>query len=222
MVKCNNCGYEDEEDTEFCFNCSIKRYGSSRDFAYNQLFELMRLEIARSARLDSKAHAYIGFLSIAVTILGTLGAIIIENIKTQGIMTTNIIFTLSIFYVFVVMFFIFGVLSAFWAYHKGSIFMENKLREEAKQGKRPKRKRPKSKEVFFGFDVNWLSEYSEIGTSKLQKSLIPHLREIHERRYLLNNDKSDCILYAFMFTMVAISLLLCIVITIGIYGMGLV
>ena len=136
-------------------------------------------------------------------------------------MTTNIILTLSIVYVFVALFFIFGVFSAFWAYHKGSIFIEKKSNGKGKSGKISKNGHLKSKEVFIGFDFNWLSENSEMGLSNLQKFLIPHLREIHAIRYSLNNQKSNCILFAYIFTMVAVSLLLFMVIIIGTYGMGL-
>lgn len=220
-TKCKDCGQKVDDNGDFCHNCGARLKESSQDFVYNQMFDLLKLEISRTARLDSKAHTYIGFLSIAITILASLGGLIIESIKTEGKIMTDIIIFISIIYVFVALFFIIGVLFAFRAYHTGSIFVRKQSNNKGQSGTKLKRSHPKSNKVFLGLDLRWLSENYEMGLPNVQKYLISHILEIHSRRRSLNNQKSNNILYAYIATITSVLLLLCMVIIIGIYGMGL-
>lgn len=103
MVSCPNCNKGVSEDWDFCFYCGadLKQVLKAaqkileaaqeigRTFAYDQLFELLKLEVNRTAVLDSKATTYSGLLGIAVTILTAFGGVIsirgleIHEIKDQ-------------------------------------------------------------------------------------------------------------------------------------------
>ncbi len=68
---------------------------SKLSFVYDQLFELMKQENeGRQLHLDSKANTYIGLLSIAVTIFGTLGGLLtVENINLMKTLDFSLVAT---------------------------------------------------------------------------------------------------------------------------------
>jgi hypothetical protein len=210
MMDCKECEEKVSDDWEYCFKCGAKIDEPSRKFIYDQLFELMKLETSRSAQLDSKAHTYIGFLSIAITILGSFGGLLIENIKSQGLILSNIIIIISILYVLVALLFIIGVIFAFKAYHTGSIKINEEYGDHVPLN------------VFVGMDVDWLAKKSGRRLSHVQNYLIPHLRWIYLRNYRLNNEKSNNILNAYMCTIIAVFLLLGMIVVIGLYGTGII
>jgi hypothetical protein len=90
MVSCSNCNKDVSVDWDYCFYCGtdLKQVLKAaqevleaaqeigRTFAYDQLFELLKLEANRTALLDSKATTYSGLLGIAVTILTAFGGVI--------------------------------------------------------------------------------------------------------------------------------------------------
>lgn len=92
---------------------------NSGEFIYNQIFELMKLEDSRRYGLDSKAQTYIGLLSIAITLLGALGAVTIEYAKKELVFSDTVRIML-LFYLVTEFAFVAGAIFAFRAYHIGS------------------------------------------------------------------------------------------------------
>lgn len=135
MKSCPKCDRIVDEEWDFCTYCGQELvHETSNAFAYDQLFELMKLEEARRSYLDSKASTYIGLLSIAVTILTAFGGALtirggqIQEIKNQQTVIPN--FTIVIIYIlyfFIVILFILGVIFAFRAYSTGSIKISRDL-----------------------------------------------------------------------------------------------
>jgi len=130
MRICQNCGEEILSDNwDYCHKCGTEILRPGRAFIYEQLFELMKLQDNRRQHLDSKAHTYIGLLSIAVTIIVALGGLTIENIIIQQLLISNNTLILSVLYVSTVLLFTIGVIVAFHAYHIGSPIIKNEGNE---------------------------------------------------------------------------------------------
>jgi len=192
MTLCQKCGAALSEEWDYCFECGTRIVEPSLAFTYDQLFELVKLEEERREHLDTKAYTYIGLLSIAVTIIVSLGSLTIKDFKSHQLLASNVILIISGLYVVTVLLFIIGVLFAFRAYHTGSIIVKGGVDGQ------------KQKNVFLFMDVDWLVKNSDRRLSSVQKELIDHLREIFSINYQLNNQKSNNILYAYKFTIIAI------------------
>lgn len=208
---CNNCGNPIFREDKYCEKCGNK-IKSSREFAYKQLFELMKLEGDRREQLDSKASTYIGLLSIAVTIIGGLGGITIATIQNEELLISNIILIISGLYFSTIIFFIIGVVQAFHAYHIGSIIVNENLLETKPNGI--------NRSVFHGMDVDWLVKNSDARLQFVEKDLIPHIGDIYSINSQLNNLKSNSIIWAYRFSIggISILLLLCITMLVSILG----
>ncbi|RZB33487.1 MAG: hypothetical protein SRB1_01144 [Desulfobacteraceae bacterium Eth-SRB1] len=135
MRICQSCGEKILSDNwDYCRKCGTEILRPGRAFIYEQLFELMKLQDNRRQHLDSKAHTYIGLLSIAVTIIVALGGLTIENIIIRQLLSSNNISILSVLYFSTVLLFTISVIVAFHAYHIGSpIIKENSDRENISQ-----------------------------------------------------------------------------------------
>lgn len=203
MTLCKKCGANVSEEWEYCFECGARIIKPSLAFMYDQLFEVLKLEGQRREHLDSKASTYIGLLSIAVTIVVSLGSLTIKDFKSHQLIASNTtLVIISVLYVLTVLFFIIGVFYAFRAYHTGSKIVKGESDNQM------------PKNVFLFMDVKWLAENSDMKLSSVQKVLINHIHEIYSVNYPLNNQKSNNILYAYRFTFFAIILLLILFITI--------
>ncbi len=209
---CNKCGNPISWDDKYCEKCGNKIFKPSREFTYNQLFELMKIQENRREHLDSKASTYIGLLSIAVTVIGGLGSIAIATIQSKESSASNLILIISSLYFSTIILFIIGVLIAFHAYHVGSIIVNEKLLKT--------KPIEIERKVFHGMDVDWLVKNSDKGLQFVQKELILHVRNVYSVNYQLNNLKSNSIIWAYRFSIGGISLLLllCITLLIGIFG----
>jgi hypothetical protein len=121
MRFCQNCGEKILSDNwDYCHKCGAEVLRPSRAFIYEQLFDLMKLQDNRRQHTDSKAHTYIGLLSIAVTIVVALGGVAIKNIMNPELLRSNSGLILLVLYLSTVLLFIISVLFAFRAYHIGS------------------------------------------------------------------------------------------------------
>lgn len=208
MTLCQKCGANVSEEWEYCFECGARIIEPSLAFMYDQLFEVLKLEEQRRERLDSKASTYIGLLSIAVTIIVSLGSLTIRDFKSHQLIASNItLLIISVLYFLTVLFFIISVLYAFRAYHIGSKIVKGEI-----DGRM-------LKNVFLFMDMDWLVKNSDKRLSSVQKVLINHIYEIFSLNYPLNNQKSNNILYAYRFTLFATILLLSLFVTmlIGVY-----
>jgi hypothetical protein len=251
----------------------------------------MKLEESRRNNLDSKAHSYIGLLSIAITLLVAVGGILINDFTQTDSTIPDSTRGILILYLLTELFFVIGVIHAFSAYHTGStnvphvfryfqdlnhkfifswdlnsrseeerfkkwiaknhnaewilqsdvIKTNNNIsasdnsgnslditidssRNEAKlsiNNASVKRLIVKEnncqtnvyclqKEVYMGMDTDWLAKKADIKKSQLYKHLIPHIQEILYINYNLNNKKSNSILKAYHYSMIAIFILLII------------
>ena len=101
---------------------------TSVEFAYDQLYDLVKLEEERRAYLDTKAGTYIGLLGVSVSILTAFGGIlIIQNgqilkIKDMDAISSHDLLILIYFFYFIIIFlFIIAVFFAFRAYNTGSL-----------------------------------------------------------------------------------------------------
>lgn len=228
MTLCQKCGASVSDDEEFCYKCGARIDEPSLTFIYDQLFELLKLENQRREHLDSKAQTYIGLLSIAVTIIVSLGSLTIKDLKSQQLIASNINLIIYVLYISTVLFFISSVLFAFRAYHTGSIIMYppkvlqwgitliKRLKLNLSQRLAPNNSRAVGynnevepaaqtpKNVFVIVEVPWLVKNSDKRLSKVKKSLIDHLGNIHSINYQLNNQKSDNLLYAYYFSVIAL------------------
>jgi hypothetical protein len=130
MIICQNCGAELLSDNEdYCHKCGAEVLRPSRAFIYEQLCDLMKLQDNRRQHIDSKAHTYIGLLSIAVTIIVALGGLAIKNIMNPELLMSNNGLILLVLYLSTVLLFIISVIFAFRAYHIGAprIKIDDKL-----------------------------------------------------------------------------------------------
>lgn len=218
MRTCSNCKREMEDYWDYCHNCGTEIFRPTRAFTYDQLFELMKLQDNRRQHLDSKAHTYIGLLSIAVTIVVALCGLTIENIIIPRLVITYNSLILSGLYVSTVLLFIIGVIFAFQAYHIGSPII--KIDDDGKiQITAEKRKK-----VYLRLDEKRLVEKSDEGLASLQNNLIHSLENIISKNKILNIRKSNKIILAYYVTITAIIslLLLCVTIILSIYGIRII
>lgn len=221
MRICQNCGDKILSDNwDYCHKCGTEILRPGRAFIYEQLFELMKLQDNRRQHLDSKAHTYIGLVSIAVTIIVALGGLTIENIIIQQLLISNNISILSVLYVSTVLLFTIAVIVAFQAYHIGSPIIKNGGDEAVLQKTYDESiTDEKTKKVYLRLDEKWLVENSDKGLVFLQKKLIQILGTIISENQKFNIKKSNSIIWAYYITITAIIslLLLCLTIILSIY-----
>lgn len=191
---------------------------TSQTFAYNQLFELMKLEVTRRQYLDSKASTYIGLLSIAVTVLTAFGGILvfrggqIQEIKAQQQLISNELGVLiSILYLLIVFCFVMGVIFAFYAFSTGSknvplntkesnhikkyiyIFM-NYLRPSYAFSWDDSEKNYRKLKRFLArkFDINWIKD-AKIARNNNGKTIIVFKGGKNDLYLKLNNEHTEAI-----------------------------
>lgn len=240
MESCPKCNRIVAEEWDFCTYCGQELvHETSNAFAYDQLFELMKLEEARRSYLDSKASTYIGLLSIAVTVLTAFGGALtiregqIQEIKNPQIVISSLaMLIMYILYFFIIIVFILGVIFAFRAYITGSIKTspdsekKNMLKKLAEElcSLIPKKLRSFFQideiDVFQGMDIDYIAKYSDIKLLEMRKDLIYHLKDITSNNYNLNNLKSDRIISAYRVTILGILLLLLLSLIVGLIGIG--
>lgn len=218
MRTCSKCKRGIEDYWDYCHNCGTEIFRPTRAFIYDQLFELMKLQDNRRQYLDSKAHTYIGLLSIAVTIIVALGGITIENIIAPRLVISYNVLILSGLYVSTVLLFISGVIFAFQAYHIGSPII--KIDREGKI-QIPDEKLEK---VYLRLHENRFVERPGEGLVSLQNNLIHFLEIIISKNNIFNIRKSNKIIWAYHVTITAIIslLLLCLTIILSIYGIRII
>lgn len=217
MVKCPKCGSEIEPEYNFCPKCGSEIPDPTRSFVYDQLFELMKIENERRLHLDSKAHTYIGLLSIAVTIFMALGGLLsLESISLLQSLKTNTVFLMYFMYVAIIVAFIAGVLCAFKAYHRGSLESKefdtrDKFDKAIKENRIYIKMRPEEL-------LNLLNERSNI----TKMDLILYLSKVVDVNRNINIKKSDGVLSAFKCTIVAVILLLIMTLYISVISLQIV
>jgi hypothetical protein len=218
MRTCSKCKREIEDYWDYCPSCGTEIFRPTRAFIYDQLFELMKLQDNRRHYLDSKAHTYIGLLSIAVTIIVALGGLTIENIIAPRLGISYNVLILSGLYVSTVLLFIIGVIFAFQAYHIGSPIIkidgEGKIQIPAE----------KLEKVYLRLYEKRFVERSDEGLVSLQNNLIHSLKIIISKNEIFNIRKSNKIIWAYHVTITAIIslLLLCVTIILSIYGIRII
>ena len=210
MKICQSCGGKIKSSNwNYCHKCGTEILNPSQAFIYEQLFELMKLQDNRRQHLDSKAHTYIGLLSIAVTIIVALGGLAIENIRIHQLLISNNISILFVLYVTTVLLFTSGVIVAFRAYHIGSPIIPADT---------------KSDKVYLRLEEKHLIDISDKGLAQTQKTLIDDVRGLISKNQKFNIKKSNNIIRAYYITIAAIIslLLLCVTIILSIYGLTII
>ena len=225
MCICSKCGTVIlSSEWNYCPDCGAKLPENclivkNEKFVYGQLFELMKLENDRRQRLDSKAHTYIGLLSIAVTIVISLGGLLtIETIKLYESLDKYLIILFYCLHISIVILLTANVLFAFRAYHTGAsklnksylfnlfcnIFLKNVTK----------------KEIFSINTANFFSKLNDdLPLNNMRKMLVIHINQIILNNSFINDEKSDNILNAYIATIIAIFLLVILTILIGIIGL---
>lgn len=214
MLSCPVCNKSVLGDWDYCFYCGAKLIQENgRAFAYDQLFELMKLEGDRTAQLDSKASTYSGLLGIAITILTAFGGVItirgfeLHEITTQKPISTVSLIILFLLYAFTVLSFIIGAIYAFKAYNLGySIlpsFGHGKINE------------------YIGMDCAFLAKNCEENLVRIQRTLIPHLSDLISNNFDRNQEKSKTINKANTATLFGIFSLILLIAFIVLTGFGL-
>jgi hypothetical protein len=216
---------------------------TSVEFAYDQLYDLVKLEEERRAYLDTKAGTYIGLLGVSVSILTAFGGIlIIQNgqvleIKDKGaIHSHNLLLLIYICYFAIIFFFIIAVFFAFRAYNTGSPIFSTE-NNKSKNGF--------SLKSFF-YIVNlllckianvtipqdgrykWIDQESIVinknsNLAELKSFLVDEINtNVYIINYDLNNIKAIRITKAYISTIFGIFILLIEIVLIMILGIGLI
>lgn len=220
---------------------------TSVEFAYDQLYDLVKLEEERRAYLDTKAGTYIGLLGVSVSILTAFGGIlIIQNgqvlkIKDMDAISSHDLLILIYFFYFIIIFlFIIAVFFAFRAYNTGSLVFSTKY-DKSKTGDPiynffcdkanllkellceianvtiPKDRRYK------WIDQNFIVFNKNSNLAELKSYLVDKINtEVYIINYELNNKKANRIVKAYISTIFGISILLIEVFLIMVLGIGLI
>ena len=228
-----------------CPTCQNELKSDSQEFAYEQLFELMKLEESRRGYLDSKANTYIGLLSIAVTVLTAFGGVLtfrgdqiqeIKNLKLDNY--SWILFFIYFFYILIIILFMLSVIFAFRAYATGSkeITTEPKKycskekwhNEIAFYGEKLFRKIINKldllllpdRETYLGMPAGRFAENKDKSLSLLRNQLITTLNNLVLKNNELNDKKANRILAAYRATVLGIFILILLTLIIGAIGIG--
>jgi len=213
MLSCPICNKGVSGDWDYCFYCGAELIQENgRAFAYDQLFELMKLEGDRTAHLDSKASTYSGSLGIAVTILTAFGGALtisgfeFHEITTQKPIPTVSLIILFLLYAFTVLSFIIGAVYAFKAYNLGYSILPS-----FGQGKKK----------YVMMDCAFLAKNCDENLVRIQKTLIPHLSYLISNNVDANEEKSKTINKANTATLFGIFSLILLIAFIVLSGFGL-
>lgn len=226
MDTCPKCGQELKEPI-------------SQTFAYDQLFELMKIEENRRIYLDSKANTYIGLLSIAITILTAFGGFIairgsqineITDLQSQQVFVSPLLLGLIyVLYIFVVSIFLLSVILAFRAYAVGTgkvSIASGKSGPETRLDKLGKKIINKldlllipSTDKYTGMPIECFAENKESPLFEFRNELITTLNDLVRCNRDLNIEKANRILNAYRTTTLGISILLILILIIAI-GVG--
>ncbi len=220
------------EDWNYCFYCSAELIPqTSVGFAYDQLYDLMKLEENRREYLDTKAGTYIGLLGISVSILTAFGGIItIQSGQIQKVTENNAIFPhwlLTLFYILyflIVVLFIIAVIFAFRAYGTGSLSVcSGSNKSDIVKGFFVEILIPREKKVYKWIGRKFIVENKDSNLVDVRRYLVDHIEnDVLSVNYDLNDKKANRIKRAYISTIIGIIILLLLVLLIGAKGIGLI
>lgn len=222
------------EDWSYCFYCGEELASpNSTDFAYDQLYDLMKLEEARREYLDTKAGTYIGLLGLSVTILTAFGGIItIQSGQIQEFKDISIVFPkdllmiIYILYFAVIILFITAVLFAFRAYGTGSTLSADTNPDKGTYDSIKKffsgignSLIPRDDKIYKWIDSDFIAQHKESSLVDVHRCLADHINnDVIKINYELNDKKSNRIIKAYICTIFGIIILLILVVLIGTIG----
>lgn len=201
MTTCPLCKADVPVDSNFCQVCKAEM-PTMKIFVHDQLFELVKMENERRLHSDSKANTYIGLLSIAITLFGALGGLLtIEKITFFRTLSFSSVLFIYILYILIISAFVTAVIYAFKAYHIGSPLIDDSKNNNIEV-------LLKSGEMYIKIDHKLVLDLLNVRSTTTRDDLIEQLDCVMDINSKLNIYKSNNIIKAFRFTMVAIGLLL--------------